>query len=324
MEFKTTTMTNLVDKSGIKNTIDKTPPEQLISYMEQAFTDYSSGKAVVPPVGTLSFKQPPGDVHIKYGYIEDEAHYVIKIASGFYDNPNLGLSSSNGLNLVFSQKNGLLETILMDEGYLTDVRTAVAGAVAAKYLALKTIDAIGIVGTGIQARLQLKYLKSVTSCRKAIVWGRSAEKGKAYASEMEEEGFEVEVAGNTSELTTRCNLIVTTTPSTAPLIDLKNENRDMLITAMGADTEGKQELSYNTLQTAALLALDSRAQCEKHGEIHKAFNEKLLMKIPSREIGDIISDKNFKRPSGLIVADLTGIATQDMLISKLVLDQMKS
>ena len=84
----------------------------------------------------------------------------MKIASGFYKNPALGISSSNGLNLVFNQKTGVLETILLDEGYLTDVRTAIAGAVVAKYLAPDTVKSIGIIGCGIQARLQLKYLKT--------------------------------------------------------------------------------------------------------------------------------------------------------------------
>ena len=131
-----------------------------------------ASKAVVPPVGELVLQDPPGDVHIKYGYLTDDDYYVIKIASGFYENPKLGLPSSNGLMLVFEQKTGELRSILLDEGHLTDVRTAVAGAIAARYLAPSNVSRIGILGTGIQARLQLQYLQPVTSCRDVIVCGR--------------------------------------------------------------------------------------------------------------------------------------------------------
>ena len=77
-----------------------------IPEIEKGFVAYSQGNAVVPPVGELIFKKPPGDVHIKYGYIVNDDYYVIKIASGFYENPKLQLPSSNGLMLLFSQKLG--------------------------------------------------------------------------------------------------------------------------------------------------------------------------------------------------------------------------
>ena len=117
----------------------------------EGFVAYSNGRTVVPPVGELRFDAPPGDVHIKYGYVRGGETYVVKIASGFYENPLIGLPSSNGLMLVFAQKTGELRAVLLDEGLLTDVRTAAAGAVAAKHLAPPDVRAIGIVGTGIQA-----------------------------------------------------------------------------------------------------------------------------------------------------------------------------
>lgn len=119
----------------------------------------------------IRLDNPPGDVHLKYGYIQGDAYYVIKIASGFYENQKLGLPSSNGLMLLFCQKTGELLSILLDEGYLTDLRTATAGAIAAKYLAPRKVNCIGIVGTGTQARLQLRNLKRITDCRNVIVWG---------------------------------------------------------------------------------------------------------------------------------------------------------
>ncbi len=80
--------------------------------------------------------------------------------------------------LVFSSQTGELLTIFQDEGYLTDSRTAAAGAVAAKYLAPPAIECIGVIGAGLQARLQLEYLREVTNCRCVKLWARSAERAR--------------------------------------------------------------------------------------------------------------------------------------------------
>ena len=124
------------------------PSVELMEDIEKGFVAYSQGKAVVPPVGELVLQDPPGDVHIKYGYLKGDDYYVIKIASGFYENAKLGLPTSNGMMLMFRQKTGQPVAAMLDEGYLTDIRTAVAGAIAAKHLAPSKVTRIGIVGTG--------------------------------------------------------------------------------------------------------------------------------------------------------------------------------
>lgn len=124
-------MTTVLKLDAIKRLIDI---PQLISEIEAGFVLYSEGRVNVPPVGFLHFDEPPGDVHIKYGFVTGDEYYVLKMASGFYNNPALGLPTGDGLLLVFSQKTGELKLILLDECWLTDMRTAAAGAVAAKYL----------------------------------------------------------------------------------------------------------------------------------------------------------------------------------------------
>ncbi len=109
----------IIDLKEIKRLLQGT---DLIPLIAEGFAAYSAGRAVIPPVGELLFDQ--GDVHIKYGYIKDDEFYVIKIASGFYNNAQYGLPSSNGLMLLFRQATGELAGILHDEGYLTNIRTA--------------------------------------------------------------------------------------------------------------------------------------------------------------------------------------------------------
>ncbi len=161
------TIINLKEIKAIIKNVD------VIAAIEEGFIEYSNGNTVVPPVGELLFEKPKGDAHIKYGYIKNDDYYVIKIASGFYENVKLGIPSSQGLMLLFDQKTGVPKAVLLDEGYLTDIRTAAAGALAAKYFAPKNIKAIGIVGTGVQAKLQLQYLQEHTPCSTVWVWGRN-------------------------------------------------------------------------------------------------------------------------------------------------------
>ena len=129
-------MATIIELKEIKSLLQKV---DVVSAMAEGFVQYSNGNTVVPPVGELLFENPPGDVHIKYGYIKNDEFYVIKIASGFYENKKLGLPSSQGMMLLFNQKTGQTVSVLLDEGYLTDVRTAAAGAVAAKYFAPKKL-----------------------------------------------------------------------------------------------------------------------------------------------------------------------------------------
>ena len=297
-----------------RRTIDVAP------LIEAGFAAYSEGKVVVPPVGELSFIDPPGDTHIKYGYIKDDDSFVVKIASGFYDNPGLSLPSNSGLMLVFSQKTGILQAILLDEGFLTDVRTAVAGMIAAKYLAPENVDAIGIVGTGIQARMQAAELKAVTTCRKMIVWGRHEDKLDAYRRDMEQEGFHVETTTDAARVAAGCNLIVTSTPSQVPLLMADQIRPGTHITAMGADTPAKQELDPQILARADLVVADSIPQCLERGEIAKTIEAGWLEKDRIVELGSIIKGHARGRTddSQITVADLTGVAVQDIQIAKAV------
>ena len=197
--------------------------------------------------------------HIKYGYIKDEQFYVIKIASGFYNNPKLGIPSSQGLMLVFYQKTGETAAVLLDEGHLTNIRTAAAGALTAKYYAPKNIKAIGIIGTGTQGKLQLQYLQKYNACSEVWIWNINKENALKYKSELGGR-FNIHIAGNTAELAQNCNLIVTTTPSQNALLHANDIQKGTHITAVGSDTPEKQELESEILAKADIVVSDSITQ----------------------------------------------------------------
>lgn len=297
----------------------------IIPAIEKGFVTYSNGNAVVPPVGELLFKNPPGDVHIKYGYIIGDEYYVIKVASGFYDNPKLNLPSSNGLMLLFSQKTGAVLGILLDEGYLTDLRTSAAGAIAAKYLAPRVVNNIGIIGTGTQAKLQLEYLKNIIKCRGVIVYGRSDHNLSQFKIEMENNGFQVTPTKSIEEVTSSCNFIITTTPSISPLLFAKQIKHGTHITAVGSDSPQKQELDENIFKNADVIVADSIKQCVERGDIAHAIHKKIINEKQLVELGNIISGKNKGRidDQQITIADLTGLAVQDIQIAKLVFEAIK-
>ena len=316
-------MTKVLKLDEIKRLIDS---RRLIREIETGFVLYSEGRVVVPPVGFLHFEQPPGDVHIKYGFVTDDHFYVLKMASGFYENPALDLPVSDGLLLVFSQKTGHLELILLDECWLTDMRTAAAGAVAAKHLAASAVHRIGIVGTGVQARMQLEMLRDVVDCQSCLIWGRDADKARRMVADLREReviqswGLDLEVATDLDELVGQCNVIVTTTSAREPLIRADQVQPGTHITAMGSDDHGKQELEAGVLAKADRVIADSVSQCVDHGECFHAVQGNHIEEGFILELGNVIKDPGVGRTSDdqITVADLTGVAIQDIQIAKMV------
>jgi ornithine cyclodeaminase len=316
-------VTTVLKLDEIKRLIDI---PQLIREIESGFALYSEGRVIVPPVGFLHFDEPPGDVHIKYGFVSGDEYYVLKMASGFYNNPELGLPASDGLLLVFSQKTGELKLILLDRCWLTDMRTAAAGAVAARHLAPKNIHHIGIVGTGVQARLQLEILRDIVDCKSCLIWGRDPAKVQRMIKDLRAKdtiqawGLEIRATKALDDLVSQCSLIVTTTSAKSPLVRANRVQKGTHITAMGSDDHGKQELEAELLAKADLVVADSVAQCVDHGECFYAVQGKLIEEGSILELGHVIKNPAFGRTSEdqITVADLTGVAIQDIQIAKMV------
>ncbi|WP_438422846.1 hypothetical protein [Aquimarina macrocephali] len=309
-------MATIINLKEIKESIKSL---DLVEAMKEGFIHYSNKKTVVPPVGELLFEDPPGDVHIKYGYIKNDDFYVIKIASGFYNNSKLGIASSQGMMLIFSQKTGQLAAILLDEGYLTDIRTAAAGALAALYFAPKKISAIGIIGTGIQAKLQLQFLQKNNPCKTVWIWGRTSEKTEKFKAEMSTD-FDIHIAKTPAEVAKNSTLIVTTTPSEVALLDAKDILPGTHITAVGSDTSDKQELGSEILQKADIVIADSIPQSKSRGEIYRAVKDGSISEEKIVELGNAIQNPALQRTNDdqITIVDLTGVAVQDIMIAKAV------
>ena len=312
-------MATIINKSQI---LDLLPKVDVIQAMEEGFIQYSNGNCVVPPVGELIMENPPGDVHIKYGYIKNDDYYVIKIASGFYENPKMGIASGQGMMLLFNQKTGQPVAILLDEGHLTDIRTAAAGALAVKYFAPKEIKALGIIGSGVQARLQMLHIQQHNPCSNIWLWGRNAD----HVQQLKEawgKDYNVNIAESPAEVAQHSNVIITTTPSTTPLLQPDDISKGTLLVAVGSDTEHKQELDSTILKIASKVISDSIPQSKSRGEIFRAVKAGKLSHDTVIELGTAIQDRSTHGTDKdeISVVDLSGVAVQDIMITAAVYDQ---
>jgi len=303
--------------------------EETIAAVEKSFAAYNSGKAILPGVINLDIPENQGEVHVKAAYISGENNYVIKIASGFYLNPARGLPVGDGLMLVFSATTGALEALLFDRGFITEMRTAAAGAVAAKYLSREKIRRVAVIGSGTQARFQLKALAVVRAFEEVAVWSRHPENVNRYIQEMKAHFPQVHfmTASSAQEAVKGADLVITATPSRQPIVRAEWLAEGVHITAMGSDGPDKQELFPEVLKKADLLYADSIKQAASLGEIHHGLKTGLIdeRKI-NGEIGEIILGLKAGRTSNkqITVADLTGLGVQDAAAASLVLSKARA
>ncbi|MCO7124255.1 cyclodeaminase [Sporolactobacillus shoreicorticis] len=301
----------------------------VIQKVEDGFTQLDQGNAAMPPIMSIDIPENSGEVDIKSAYIKGLDTFAIKISSGFFNNKALGLPSLSGMMLLMSSVTGLPEAILMDNGYLTDVRTAAAGAIAADYLAKPHIDTAGVIGTGLQARLQMEALYLVRPYKKLLVYGRRKEAVDTYIAEMSANlGVAVESVPTPEQLVKQSEIVVTTTPAKAPIIKTEWLHKGLHITAMGADTGTKQEIDEKIFHHADLIVCDVIKQCKQCGELHHALEHGVLSLEDSRiiELGALTSGNVPGRENDdqITLCDLTGTGVQDTAIARYALQQLKA
>jgi len=292
---------------------------EAVAAVALGFTRLSEGRVSLPPVVRVDIPCARGEVDIKTAYIEGLDRFAIKVASGFFGNPDIDLPYGSGLMLLMSARTGLLEAVLLDNGYLTDLRTGIAGAIAAQYLAPRRVDTAGVVGTGMQARFQMRALKLVRDFRRIVVYGRTAAATSRYAAEIGGElGVEVQPVADIGQLVREAQIVVTTTPTREPWLEAEWLHPGLHITAVGADGEHKQELNAKVFARADRVVCDSRAQCARLGELHHALAAGVLGPDSAiTELGALTAGTAIGRSSEaeITICDLTGVGVQDTTIA---------
>lgn len=277
----------------------------------RGFQRQARGEAQVPPPMHLTFGDGAGDCHVKAAAVAGEEVFVIKLASTVPGNCARAMAANDGFMAVVSAKTGELLALLHDRGRLTDLRTAMAGAIAAGAIAGPRRDTLGVVGTGTQARLQAQWIARHLGCRSVLIWGRHAGRAAALAADLGAQAVTL------NELCARADMIVTTTPATEPLLTAEMLRPGARIVAVGADSPGKRELDVRIL-TRARIVVDSRTQCIDHGEAGWAVRAGLVDGAALIELGALLAAPVAFNAEETVVADLTGVAIQDFEIAKSV------
>ncbi|SEL02790.1 cyclodeaminase [Halomonas daqiaonensis] len=295
-----------------------------LAAVEAGFAALGRGEVVQPPILSMAIEEANGEVDVKTAHIRGAERFAIKVSPGFFDNPKLGLPSLNGLMLVFSARTGLVEAVLFDEGYLTQVRTALAGAIAAKQLSRENSRRVTVLGAGEQAERQVQALRLVRDLDSVDVWARRREAAEGYAERMRAMGLRVTVHDDVAEACTAADIIVTTTPSHLPLLHARDLPAGVHVTAMGSDSAQKRELDASVLIRADAFVCDSRAQSEGNGELKAFEGGEVPFKV--HELGRVIAEGQRLRLSEdtLTVCDLTGTGVQDTAIANFALAQLVS
>lgn len=292
-----------------------------LAAVESAFAQMARGEAEVPAPMGIVVPEREGEVHIKSAYLRGHDGFAVKIASGFWRNAAEGLPVSSGMMVLLDARTAFPQALLLDNGYLTEVRTALAGAIAAKYLAPATVRTVGVIGAGMQARMQAEALRLTRAFERVRVWARRPEAAQDYAAEMSAKlGVEVRAAASIAEVVRESDVVITTTPARQPLVMAADVHPGLHITAMGSDGPGKQELDPLVLARADLVVCDRRAQCERLGELQHAGAAGLdASKLPIVELGEVITGAKPGRTGApqITVCDLTGVGVQDTAIASL-------
>jgi len=296
-----------------------------IATVAGAFRALAGGGVVMPPILSMALEDRHGEVDVKTAYLPGLDHFAVKISPGFFDNPKLGLASVNGLMVVFSARTGLVEAVLLDQGYLTDVRTAAAGALAADHLAPADVATVGVLGAGVQARLQLQALHLVRPYARALVWARDPAKAAACAADIAAAtGAETEAVADPARLVAASQVVVTATPATTPVLAADWLHPGLHVTAMGADQATKNELDPAALARADLYVCDRVEQCARLGELRAARAAGVMVDREPVELGAIVAGtaRGRDRDDAITICDLTGTGAQDTAIAALALARL--
>jgi ornithine cyclodeaminase len=294
--------------------------DESLSEVAKGFSELARGHVFLPPILRVEVPENNGEVDVKTAHIQGQDSFAIKIAAGFFDNKSLGLPTGSGMMVLINAQTGRPIAVLLDNGYLTDLRTGLAGAIAAKHLAREKIENVGVIGSGMQARYQVRGLRLVREFKRLFVYGIESDEVDKYVSEMTAElGIEV-IKANTPEIAVReSEVVITSTPSQEPYLESAWLHPGLHITAMGSDAEHKQELFSDVFSHVDLVVCDRKTQAIRLGELHHAREAgSLPPEEEVVEVGELTSGMKPGRTNNdqVTVCDLTGVGVQDTQIAR--------
>jgi ornithine cyclodeaminase len=302
----------ILDKEATLSLIDF--PGMIFS-AEDAFISQSQG--IASPPGYINMPIGENFAHYKAGYKLGSTTFAIKYSGGFWGNAKNHLPVDYGYVIVHDAETGKPTVMFCDEGTITDYRTAAAGAVAAKYASNVDATHVGIIGTGVQAHLQLEALLFVRpSIQTVTVWGHTPDHVGAYVTDMKKKlpQLTYQACSTPKEASSHVDILITATPSRSPIVQSEWISPGTHITAVGACAPYMQEHDPKTLAKATYLFVDSIEKASMDGEIHHGLDAGTITRaLITGELGDLIRGTVHGRSSqsDITFVDLVGLGIQD-------------
>ncbi len=284
-------------------------PEILINEIGKAFAMFSEGKTVTPPRTVMWVEGNWWGIMQSYvpGY-----GVGVKIVNVIPSNIERGLPTIQAVVVLMDPHNGS-PLAIMDGAVLTALRTGAASGVSAKYMAPRTEGAMAIIGTGYQARYQLKFVSQIfrpTEVRIYDIRREAMEKFKSYAESL---GFKVVMCGNPREAIRGCRVVIEASTTKEPVIFGDALEPPVHVISIGAHTPDARALDDEVIRRAEVVVVDSRdAVLRETGDIRIPIEKGILSIDQVHELGEVVAGKKPGRiGSGITVFKSVGLAIQD-------------
>ena len=286
--------------------------------IETAFADHGRGEVQMPP--KLYVTLPEGDFRTMPAYLPSLSLAGVKVVNVHPGNPSRGLPTVMAITVILDIATGAPVAIL-NATKLTDMRTGAAGAVAAKYLSPKKEIILGLIGTGRQAEAQYQAISQELDICEIKCWSRNSLNAEKFARAITDH----DARSVSVEKTCDCDLLVTTTPSRAPIVRSEWVKEGTHINAIGADAPGKQELDPILLKRG-IVFVDDMAQAVHSGEVNVPISKGIFS--PQEIAGTlgevVIGMKQRDSPDQITIFDSTGLAIQDLAIAAIAMRNGRS
>ena len=304
-------------------------PEAAVEAVKAGFVAHAQGLVDCPPPMQIVFRDDQreltGECHVKSATWSGNPWLSVKIASGSYRNAERGLPGAGGMVVVLSADTGLPVALLHDDCWLTNVRTAAAGALAAALKPVSGEATLGVIGTGVQAKIQADMISAHLGLSSVAVWGRSPAKAAALVKTLAAGGLAATAMNTVRDVCHASAILVTTTPATSPVVRLEDVPETLHIVAVGADTPGKTELDPRILGRAHTIVTDDHRECLENSDFGAAVRAGAAAEDSDFSFGELLArdtpDPRLAR-NGISVVDLTGMGVQDLAIATLTLEAL--
>jgi alanine dehydrogenase len=295
--------------------------EELITALEQAHIQYSTGKAVMPVRLVVPLPQIQGRITSMPGYLNEDKALGMKVVSYFQNNPKQNLPAILATVLLFSATTGKMIAI-MDGGYVTAIRTACASAMAIRALANQETPMLGILGAGVQARAHVQALCCVRKLNQIKLYSPSGTSAANIKRELEPAvGVAIDVAKSAEETVRNSDLVVTATTARQPILKSQWLKPGAHISAVGSHRPDSREIDGPTLARSKVIVDSREAIMAECGDILLAIKEKSITENPVHaEIGEVLAGTKPGRKSAseITLYKSVGIAVQDVATAQLV------